>query len=223
MFKRFFIGFIMLFYFANCLANATAIDKQVDTLALNIQELISPAIDSTIQDSARVFAIPENESWIKNALGEDFYQFFAKKIINKKPAVNTLKMDFYLGTKFEASIKADESDNSLVEVNKTRIKTLDTPSIQFSDAAYTWNPANVSLVKLGKDYQQFVDDEVLAGKSYKEFWDGTETTAFDDFVDENFGFHDSALLRYLILLTGILLMVVGYLTKPVVIKYLYPD
>ncbi|MES2502154.1 MAG: hypothetical protein V4545_06075 [Pseudomonadota bacterium] len=223
MFKRFALSFIMFCCSANCLANATALIKQVDDSALSVQELTMPAIESPIQANAIFVAMPEHEFWIKNALGNDFYQFFTKKIINKKPKANSLKMDFNLGTLFQATTKADESNNSYVEINKTRIKTLDVPVIQFSDETYTWNAANLSLVKLGNDYQQFVNDEVLAGNTYKEFWDGVETTAFEDFVDEHFGFHDSALFRYLILLAGILLVISGYLLKPKLMQYLYPD
>ena len=222
MFKRFLLGYIIFFCLAINLANATSINKQADDIELNIQELTMPVIDSPIQTDSFQVTVPENTLWIKKVLGEHF-QHFTQKIINKKIKASSLKMDFRLGSLFQATTKADQANNTYVEVNKTRIKTLDVADIQFSDDSYAWNPANLSMVKLGSDYQQFVNDEVSAGNTYKEFWDGVETTALEDFMDEHFGFHNSALLRYLILLIGILMIITGFMLKPKVIQYLYPD
>lgn len=208
---------------AGSLAYATAIGKQADDTTASVEELTIPSAEPPIQANATFFAMPENTLWIKHILGDDFYHYYTQKIINKKPKANSLRMDFHLGTLFQATTKVDELNNSYVEINKTRIKSLDVPDIQFSDEAYTWNPASLSIVKLSNDYKQFVNNEVLAGKTYKEFWDGVETTAFEDFVDEHFGFHDTALFRYLILLAGILILIVGFLLKPKLMQYLYPD
>lgn len=223
MFKRFLLGYITFFCLAISLANATAINKQADDIELNIQELTMPVIDSPIQTDSFQMTVPENTLWIKKVLGEHFYHYFTQKIINKKIKASSLKMDFRLGSLFQATTKADQANNTYVEINKTRIKTLDVAYIQFSDESYAWNPANLSMVKLGSDYQQFVNDEVSAGNTYKEFWDGEETTALEDFMDEHFGFHNSALLRYLILLIGILMIITGFMLKPKVIQYLYPE
>ena len=205
------------------LANATPVIKQADEIELNIQALTMPVIESPIQADSIQMAAPENTVWIKNVLGEHFYHYFTQKIINKKIQANSLKMDFHLSSLLQAITKADQSNNTFVEINKTRIKTLDVADMQFSDENYAWNPANLSMVKLGSDYQQFVNDEVSAGNTYKEFWDGEETTALEDFVDEHFGFHDSALLRYLILLVSILVVITGFMLKPKVMQYLHPD
>lgn len=208
---------------ADSLAYAAAINKQADAGAPNDQESTITEIEPPFEADAVFFATPENTSRIKHILGDDFYHYYTQKIINKKPKASALKMDFHLGTLFQATTKVDESNNSYVEINKTRIKSLDIPEIQFSDETYSWNPASLSVVKLSNDYKQFVNDEVVAGKTYKEFWDGEETTAFEDFVDEHFGFHDSALLRYLILLVGIFFLIMGYLLKPKLMQYIYPD
>lgn len=205
------------------LANATPVIKQADEIELNIQALTMPVIESPIQADSIQMAAPENTVWFKNVLGDNFYHYFTQKIINKKIQASSLKMDFHLSSLLQAITKADQSNNTFVEINKTRIKTLDVADMQFSDENYAWNPANLSMVKLGSDYQQFVNDEVSAGNTYKEFWDGEETTAFEDFVDEHFGFHDSALLRYLIVLGGVLLVIIGFMLKPKLIQYLYPD
>ena len=223
MFKRFLLGYIIFFCLAINLANATPINKQADDIELNIQELTMPVIDSPIQTDSFQVTVPENTLWIKKVLGEHFHHYFTQKIINKKIKASSLKMDFRLGSLFQATTKADQANNTYVEINKTRIKTLDVADIQFSDENYAWNPANLSMVKLGSDYQQFVNNEVSAGNTYKEFWDGVETTALEDFMDEHFGFHNSALLRYLILLIGILMIITGFMLKPKVIQYLYPD
>lgn len=205
------------------LANATPVIKQADEIELNIQALTMPVIESPIQADSIQMAAPENTVWIKNVLGDNFYHYFTQKIINKKIQASSLKMDFHLSSLLQAITKADQSNNTFVEINKTRIKTLDVADMQFSDENYAWNPANLSMVKLGSDYQQFVNGEVSAGNTYKEFWDGEETTAFEDFVDEHFGFHDSALLRYLIVLGGVLLVIIGFMLKPKLIQYLNPD
>ena len=223
MFKRFLLSYITLFCLAIHFANATAINKQADEIELNIQALTIPVIESPIQADSIQMAVPESTVWIKKVLGENFYRYFNQKIINKKILASSLKMDFHLGALFQAVTKADQSNNTYVEINKTRIKTLDVADIQFSDETYAWNPANLSMVKLGSDYQQFVNDEVSAGNTYKEFWDGEETTALEDFVEEHFGFQDSPLLRYLILLTGILMVITGFMLKPKLIHYFYPD
>ena len=223
MLKHFLLWYIMFFSLAYNLANATPINKHAKDPELTIPELTVPVVESPIQADSIQMAAPENALWIKNVLGEDFNHYFTQKIINKEIKANTLKMDFHLRSSFQAATKADQSNNTYVEINKTRIKTLDVADMQFSDDAYTWNPANLSMVKLGSDYQQFVNDEVSAGNTYREFWDGEETTAFEDFVDEHFGFHNSALLRYLIVLLGILMVIIGFILKPKVIQYLYPD
>ena len=223
MFKRFLLSYITLFCLAINLANATPINKQADDIELNIQALTMTVLDSPIQTDSFQMTVPENTVWIKSVLGEHFYHYFNQKIINKKIQASSLKMDFHLSPLFQATTKADQANNTYVEINKTRIKTLDVADIQFSDENYAWNPANLSMVKLGSDYQQFVNDEVSSGNTYKEFWDGVETTALEDFMDEHFGFHNSALMRYLILLVGILMVIIGFMLKPKVIQYLYPD
>ena len=223
MFKRFLLGYITFFCLAINLANATAINKQADDIELNIQELTMPVIDSPIQTDSFQMTVPENTLWIKKVLGEHFYHYFTQKIINKKIKASSLKMDFRLGSLFQATTKADQANNTYVEINKTRIKTLDVADIQFSDESYAWNPANISMVKLGSDYQQFVNDEDSAENTYKEFLSGEESNSFKGFIDEHFDYRESGLLPYLILLFGILILVTGFMLKPKVIQYLYPD
>lgn len=74
--------------------------------------------------------------------------------------------------------------------------------------------------KLDNKYKQFENDELFAGKTYKEFWDAEETTALKDFVVEHFGVHDSALFRYSILLIAILMVALGFIVKPKLMQYL---
>ena len=217
----------MLFYLAINLANATAINqqpgRQTEDYELTVHEITTPVIESPAQVDLFQIALPESTLWIKNALGEDFNHYFTQKIINKKIKADALKMDFRLVSSYQKITKTDQSNKAFVETNKTQSQPLDVTDIQFSDESYVWNPANLTMVKLGSDYQRFVNDEVSAGKTYKEFWDGEETTALEDFVDEHFGLHESALVRYLIFLAGILIVIFCFMLKPKVIQFLYPD
>ena len=131
MFKRFLLGYIIFFCLAINLANATPINKQADDIELNIQELTMPVIDSPIQTDSFQVTVPENTLWIKKVLGEHFYHYFTQKIINKKIQASSLKMDFHLSPLFQATTKADQANNTYVEINKTRIKTLDVADVQF--------------------------------------------------------------------------------------------
>ena len=79
------------------------------------------------------------------------------------------------------------------------------------------------MTKIDNKYKKFEYDEVTAGKTYIEFWDGLETTALKDFVDEHFGVQDSALFRYFILLITILMVALSFIIKPKLMQYLYPD
>jgi hypothetical protein len=235
--KRFFIGFFVVlgltFGLVNLagLANATGltdgkpINKKTtsESFSKHAQESSAHSIDLPEQNESVFSAQFENELWIKTAFGEDFHHFYIQKVKNKKRKPNALKMDFDLGYLSKSTTKVDKSHNTYVEVNKTRIETLDVPDMQFADDIYPWNGANISIVKMGSDYQHYVDDEISAGQTYKEFWDGEETTEFEDFIDEHFGFHDSALIRYLVLLAGILFIIVAYIFKSRIMQLINPD
>lgn len=220
MLKQVSIGLMMFFCLASCLANTSPAKQQENDKAFSAPELNTADIQPPTQADALFLPTHENDLWAKNALGEDFHQFFIKKIKNKKTKYNALKMDYHLSAAFKVTNKADQSHNSYIEIDNAHIETLDAPEIQFSDDAYQWNPANVSIMKLGQDYQLFVDDEVSTGQLYKGFWDGEETTAFEDFIDEYFSFHTAALIRYLILLVGIFFVIAAYLLREKIMAHM---
>lgn len=153
--------------------------------------------------------------WIQENLGDDFYHYYVKKIVKKPLNKISLKLDYGLTlkpTSASTSTLVIDSKNSArnnVLVNHT-IQALESPKISFSDDNLQWNPADIAMIELGDDYQKFVDDEINSGHTYKEFWDGVETTALEDFVDEHFGFHDNALIRALILMALFLVTVIAF-------------
>lgn len=225
MFMRFCISLFVFFCIASTLADATAVNKEAPTAVVSnlVPELSTSTITLSNQNNSLFSATPNSELWVKNTLGDDFYRFYTKKVKNKKRNASALKMDFNLVSVSNSVIKTDKLRNTYAEINNKHLEILDVPNIQFSDDIYQWSAANISIVELGSDYQQFVDDEILAGKTYKEFWDGEETTDFEDFVDDHFGFHDSALLRVLFVLACSLFAIIGYKLLPQLIEYINPD
>ena len=176
------------------------------------QKLHSSAALKLDQPTNAFISDTEYALWAKKEFGEDFYHFYTKKIQHKSNKINSLKMDFYLSPTFKVKSKSNKSDDKYVEIGDAPIEalTIPEPETQFSDIGYEWNPANLTIVKISDDYQKFVDDEILAGQTYKEFWDGEETTEFEDFIDDHFSFHDSALMRVLIMLSGCLIALLSY-------------
>lgn len=177
----------------------------------DISTLASPA-DRT----DALFSTESNHAtWIQEKLGEDFYHFYAKKVIKKPSSKNSLQFEYFLNPE----LKSNNTSNQFIKISTganaaevTSIQALKSSKISFSEDSMEWNPADIAIINLGEDYQKYIDDEISAGHTYREFWDGVETTEFEDFIDEHFGFHDNALLRYLAML-GILLVAILMVAK----------
>ena len=202
---------------------ATPVNQATPDIAGDVS--IQPVLPPTTApfNHTNVYFLPqsENELWVKKNLGNDFYQFYTQKIKKKALKKPLLKLDYYLNLGAIKAKKFNLPANKDSAAENMQLKTLAVPKMHFADNEYECNPANISIVEMGDDYTAFINDEVSAGKTYKEFWDGEETTQLDGFIDEHFSFHDSALIRVLIMLVIILgtclITVLGYK------KYTQPD
>ncbi|MES2579073.1 MAG: hypothetical protein V4552_00890 [Pseudomonadota bacterium] len=225
MLKHSLLNFTMALCFSLNIANATAINEPSQK-SFNDFDISDAQVVSTQQlspNSPFYLSLSENEAWIQQKLGNDFYSFYDKKIKNKLSKKSSLKLDYYLNGSSTINIK--NSQISKLPVIDKSIQPFDfsAPFMRFSDDELQWNPAEIAIVKMGDDYKKFVDDEVLAGQTYKEFWDGVETSAFEDFIDEHFAFHDNALFRVLIMLAGFLVLTIIYASRARLAALISPE
>ena len=152
--------------------------------------------------------------WIQENLGDDFYSFFSQKIVRKSSNIESLQLEYFLKpeqTFIQVSNQSGNVKNSIISNADPHnsIQALEATQISFSEDGLEWNSSDIAIVNLGNDYQKFIDDEVLANRTYREFWDGVETTQLEDFIDDHFAFHDNALIRMLIMLGLFLLAVLA--------------
>jgi len=231
MLKHYLLSLTMVLCFSLNIANATSINSPAqksgnDSDASDDQQSTTAQLSS---DSPFNLSPSGNEAWIKQKLGNDFYTFYDKKTKNKPSEKASLKIDYYLNasSKVNTSSKINVEKNQLLNlpaiVKINLLPNFSTPAMRFSDDELEWNPADITIIELSDDYKKFVDDEVLAGKTYREFWDGEETTEFEDFIDEHFGFHDNALFRALIVLAGFLALVLTYAYRAKLAALISPE
>ena len=195
-------------------ASAFTADSLLIKTDVDFNDSISNLTSATHQTSNSYPANSNQGLWIQENLGSDFYDFYASKVVKKTSNQKSLQLAYFLKPGFASAGLSNQSASAKNDINNNvfsanSIQALESSKISFSEDGIEWNPTDLAIVSLGSDYQKFIDDEITAGHTYKEFWDGVETTEFEDFIDEHFGFHDNALLRYLIMLSILLIAILA--------------